>query len=43
MNDVTEKGMADMPGNGHFDPRLGVDALKSRGVEIEVFDLGRRN
>ena len=25
--------------NGYFDPRLNLDELKSRGVELEVFDL----
>ncbi|KIM98306.1 hypothetical protein OIDMADRAFT_20051 [Oidiodendron maius Zn] len=25
--------------NGYFDPRLNLDELKSRGVELEAFDL----
>jgi hypothetical protein len=39
VNGVTGEGMAGIPGSVHFDPRLGVYALKSRGVEIEIFDL----
>jgi hypothetical protein len=39
VNDVTGEGMASTPGNGHFGPRLGIDVLKSRGLDIEVFDL----
>jgi hypothetical protein len=30
VKDVTGGGMAGTPGNGHFDPKLGVDALKSQ-------------
>jgi hypothetical protein len=30
VKDVTGERMAGTPGNGHFDPKLGVDALKSR-------------
>jgi hypothetical protein len=39
VNDVTGEGMASTPGNGNFDPRLGIDALKSRGLDIEVSGL----